>query len=106
MKVYRETNLASRPSNIPGPSYWSDVLELDITEPPDLQLSMNKIEELIARVADLSVELGDALQEEKTTLSTKKGDFIAKVWLSFIKECTKLAEEKFKRGIPFIGQTA
>ena len=44
MKVYRETNLASRPSNIPGPSYWSDVLELDITEPADLQVSMNKIE--------------------------------------------------------------
>jgi hypothetical protein len=106
MKAYRETNLASRPSNIPGPVYWTEPLEIEVIEPPDLQLSMTRIEDLISRIADLNVELGEVLQEEKTSLITKKGDFLGKVWLSFIKECAEFSEEKFRKGIPFIGKTA
>jgi hypothetical protein len=106
MKAYRETNLASRPTNIQGPAYWTTTLDLDVVEPDDLNLSISQAEVLVSKATNLNMELGGTLQEEKTILATKKGEFLANDWAVFVKECNEMAEEKFKKRIPFLGKVA
>ena len=104
LKIYRETNLSSRPSNIPGPIYWGEPLELDLAKPDDLQRIIIRADELVEKADTMNLELGGPLQEEKTLLMANKGDFLTGPWEEFLQNCSLSAIEKFKSKIAFLGK--
>jgi len=103
MGVYRNSNLASRPSGIPGPAYWGNPLDLDTAEPAELARLTEDNEGLLAQTNEIANSFQDELHQERTKIVTSKGEFFLRPWMEYLNGCKVQAETQFTDNIHHMG---
>lgn len=102
MAIYKQTNLASRPDNVPGPSYWSEPLELDRLEPDNLESQIAVAEGILREADAMRVDLSPILEEEKNHIQEARAEFLEVTWAEYVADCKQEAQQEFESDIQYI----